>query len=332
MTPGTRPFGRTAAGAEVQALTIAAGDLRARILTLGAALQDLRLAPCGWPLTLGGQEVAAYEGPMAYFGTVVGPVANRIAGARAEVAGRSHRFDANDGPNTLHGGRAGTQAALWRIAAAGPDRAALVLDLADGQGGFPGNRRIAAEYRAEAPARLRLALTATSDAPTLINLAHHGYWNLDGALDTAGHRLTVPADRYTPVDAGLIPSGAVLPVAGTEFDLRGGITLGPQTRLDHNFCLADAPRPLAPAAFLEGRRGLRLALSTTAPGLQVYDGAGLCTAPHPGHAGRPYGARAGVALEAQHWPDAPHHPGFPPILLRPGETWRQETLYDFALP
>ena len=273
--------------------------------------------------------MAGYLGPMRYFGAVVGPVANRIAGAGASIAGAAHRFDANEaGRTTLHGGTRGTHARNWQIADASADRATFTLDLPDGDGGFPGNRRLVADYRAEAPGRLSLTLSATTDAATLLNLAPHPYWNLDGTADISGHRLTVPADRYTPTDAGLIPTGAVAPVAGTRFDLRGGCDLGSARDFDLNYCFDKAPGTLREVAVLTGGRGVRLTLRSTEPGLQVHDAPSMATAPHIGLTGQPYGPRGGLALEPQLWPDACHHAGFPPILLEPGATRLQESRMD----
>ena len=164
-----------------------------------------------------------------------------------------------------------------------------------------------------------------------MNLANHSYWCL-GPGDLSGHRLQIAADRYTPVDADLIPTGATPDVAGTPFDFRRPRTVGPEadTTYDHNFCLADGRRPLAFAARLTGPTGLALTLDTTEPGLQVYDAARMSTGTCRGHSGAPLGAFAGVALEAQCWPDAPHHPTFPPIRLDPGQTLRQETRWSFS--
>jgi aldose 1-epimerase len=161
-----------------------------------------------------------------------------------------------------------------------------------------------------------------------MNLAHHGYWNLDGAPSTRGQRLSIAADRYLPVDALLIPTGEERHVQDV-FDLRKGRALDGSEGFDHNFCLARAPRPLTEVARLEGRHAT-LHLATTEPGLQIYDGRRLDTAPFPGHGGKPYGPFAGLAMEPQRWPDAPHHPGFPPITLDPGQTYRQETRWRFT--
>jgi aldose 1-epimerase len=327
MTATITPFGRTASGAQIDAIRLTTPDLTATVLTYGAALNDLRLAGLPHALTLGGPDIAAYEGPMGYFGTLVGPVANRLAGARAAIGGLEYAFVPNDGANLLHGGRDGIQTLVWTIAEADTARVRLELRLADGDGGFPGNRRITAEYRAEG-ATLTLTLAATTDAPTLMNLAHHGYWNPDGAPTTHGLRLTVHADSYLPVDDALIPLGEVRAVHGV-FDLRQGRTLDLTEGLDHNFCLAPAPRGLTEVATLAGQSAT-LHLATTEPGLQIYEGARIGTAPFAGHGGIPYGPFSGVAMEPQCWPDAPHNPAFPAITLDPAETYAQTTRWRFT--
>ena len=308
MTTRIETFGTTKDGQAVHAIHLVGGELRATILTYGATLQDVRLAGTPWPLTLGAMSVAAYEGPFAYFGAIVGPVANRIAGASAVIGGRRHDFAANEaGKTTLHSGPTGTHAQVWRIEDASSSALTLGLSLPDGLGGFPGNRDLRAAFRISAPAALTLTLSATTDAPTLMNLANHSYWNLDGRTDTLGHRLTIAADTYLPVDSDLIPLAPVA-VTGTVFDFRSGRALDPASPLDHNFCLPAAKRGLRDVAKLSGSQGVALKLATTALGLQVYDGRGLLTAPFPGLTGQPHDPFAGVALEAQHWPDAAGRP------------------------
>lgn len=313
----------------VRRLTLAGGGLTLRLLTLGATVQDLRLDGVDWPLVLGADDPAAYAGPLRYAGAIVGPVANRIAGAAARVGGRLCRFEANEGPTLLHSGAGGLHSRLWQVEAAGPDHATLRCDLVDGEGGFPSNRTVRAGFRLSFPAMLTLELTATTDAETLMNLAHHGYWNLDGTADMRGHRLTVAAGSYLAVDAALIPDGPPRPVAGTPYDLRAGRLMSEAPPLDHNFCLAPARRALTEAATLTGASGLRLTLETTEPGLQVYDGRHLAVPGGAGLDGRGYGRHAGIALEAQVWPDAPNRPDFPSATLLPGETYRQITRFGF---
>lgn len=304
-------FGTTASGETVERIVLRAGDLTVTILTLGARVQDLRLAGVGHPLTAASGSLADHEGPQRYHGAIVGPVANRIAGAAATVDGRACRFPANEGPNTLHSGPRGTHARVWTVAEAAPARATLTLTLPDGDGGFPGNRLLTAAFRVESPARLVLDLTATTDAPTPMNLANHSYWCLNGP-GQGGMTLRSPASRWLPVDAAKLPTGQVADVTDTAFDLRGGRAIGGQG-YDHTLCLSPlSTHPPAPAAELSGA-GVTMLLETTAPGLQVYDG-----------------LPDGVALEPQGWPDALNRPQFPPVILHPGMVWRQETRWAFS--
>ncbi|AZB65579.1 galactose mutarotase [Cereibacter sphaeroides] len=320
---GTAPDGRA-----VQRIALAAGDLRLALLDRGAILQDLRLAGIDWPLTAGATDLAAYLGPLRWFGAIVGPVANRIGGARACIDGRPTRFVPNEGQTLLHSGAAGTHARHWQPVEIEAGRALLRLDLAAGIDGFPGNRRIEAEFVLDPPATLRLILTAVTDAPTLMNLANHSYWTLDPEPGIGGQELQIAADHWLPVEAGL-PTGEIRPVSGA-MDFRAGRPLGETEGIDHNFCLASAPRDLTEVVRLTGRSGVRLTLATTAPGLQVYTGREIDSGPFAGHGGRPLRAFDAIALEPQHWPDAPNRPEFPPITLAPGETFRQETRFSFS--
>lgn len=321
-TLGTLPDGRT-----VKAARLSAGEVSVVVLTWGAVLQDVRLAGAPWSLTLGADQVAGYADVMDSFGAIVGPVANRIGGAQAVIAGKLHQFPPNEGTSLLHGGTHGTQRQNWEILAADSTAVTLRLVLADGDQGFPGRREIIATYALSAPADLTLTLQATTDAPTLMNLAQHSYWNLDGQGTVAGHRLRVAGGTYLPTTANL-PTGERRAVCGV-FDLRAGRILDLSEGYDHNFCLAEAPMPLSEVAELTGRKGVRLRLSTTEPGLQVYDGSGLTSGPYLGHAGQVYRPYHGIAIEAQRWPDAPNHPGFPGIGLRPGDTYEQVTRFSF---
>ena len=323
-------FGTTRTGEEVRAATLRRGPLVARILTLGAILQDLRLD--GRALTLGAPGLAAYDGgPMAYFGAVIGPVAGRLRDARGPLDGTTLRLDTGPHPHALHCGRAGLNATVWDVAEAGAHQLRLVARAAPGVAGLPGDRRFAATYRLEADA-LRLVLEAETDAPTWVNLTHHGYWHLGGPPGIDGHRLAAAADRVLPVDSETLPTGEIRPVAGTRFDFRAGRRLGPDDALDHCFCLARAERATTDAARLAAPDGTALTLATTAPGLQVFTGEAAATPGHPGHDGAPYGPRPGLALEPQGWPDAPNHPDFPSIRLDPGTPWRREIVWRVAAP
>lgn len=317
---GTRPDGEA-----VQQVKITSGALTASILTHGATLQDLRLEGVAHPLVLGSERFEDYLGPMTYFGATVGRYANRIAEGRFSLDGKSYQLDLNEAGRTcLHGGGNGIGVRNWTLEASTPDSATFALLLADGDMGFPGRCAISVTYRVTGTA-LEITMEATPSAPCPISLAHHSYFCLDGAGDVAGQTLQIAAEHYLPVDDRLIPSGEIAPVAETPFDFRTPREIGTHG-YDHNFCLDGD----APAARLTGRDGLVLEVETDAPGLQVYNAAHLPAEGLPGLDGLAYGPRAGLAMETQEWPDAPNHEDFPDPVIRPGEVYRNHTIYRFT--
>lgn len=316
-------------GREVQRLTLRGGGLSATVLTLGAIVQDLRLDGIDHPLVLGAPDAASYLGPTRYFGAIVGRLANRIGNARFTLDGRDYRTDANfRDRHTLHGGSDGVDVHVWRIEARTPSSVTLSLSLPDGHMGFPGTIALTTRIALEDGA-LSFVLGATTDAPTPCSLTHHGYFNLDGSGDVRNHSVHIDADHMLPTTDDLIPTGEIAPVAGTRFDFRQPRPLGPEP-CDRCFCLSDGPRPQRPVAWITGESGLALRVETTACGLQFYNGAYLRDV--PGLDGRIYGPQAGLALEAQAWPDAPNQPNFPSAILRPGEAWSETTRYVFTQP
>ncbi|MBM9593651.1 aldose epimerase family protein [Roseitranquillus sediminis] len=323
-------FGAMPDGTVVDRIVLSDGELTVGLLTLGAILQDVRLRGVPLGLTLGSPGLDAYLGPMRFHGAVIGPVANRIAGAHARIDGVPHRFPANFGSHTLHSGDAGTQGKVWRIEAADVASATLAIDLPADEGGFPGNRTLRATWHLAPPAGIELIVTAETDAPTLMMVAHHPYWNLDGTDTWDGHALEVEADRYLPADAVDLPTGEVLDVSGTPYDFREPRIVPREPLYDNSLCLADARRQLTRVARLRGRSGLALDIATTEPALHLYGGHGADTSGVAGHDGRRYGPRAGLALEPQFWPAASGYTHFPDITLRPGNDWRQHTRYDFV--
>lgn len=343
--PGPEIFGHLPDGRAVHRIALTSDRLVVRCLTLGAAIQDLRLEGVEWPLTLGSDDVAAYLGPLAYFGVLVGPVANRVRGGRMHIDGADYQMPLHPwGDFTLHSGPEATQARLWRIEdhAQTHDRACvtLALDLPDGACGLPGTRTIRARYALDRN-RLRLTLSAQSDRVTPFNMANHSYWNMDGAAHIGGHRLQVHADRVLETDAQILPTGRMVSVAGSHLDLRAETEFapGPNARFDHTYVLNDAAAdgnapdapdaPLPRAAVLRGRRGVAMTLRTAEPTLQVFDAVNIDSGPFDGLNGTPYGAHCGVALEAQRHPDAVNVPDFPSILIGPGQTYRQTTEWQF---
>lgn len=317
-------FGRIADGRAVERVTIRAGRVQASVLTLGAALQDLRLAGVGYGLTLGSDRLADYEGDMRYHGSLVGPVANRLTDARAMVAGRLCQFDSGqDGGHLLHSGKVGSHLAVWDLLEASEAEVLLGLAMPNGAGGFPGNRRVTARFTLRSPAGLRLEIRSETDAPTIFNATNHSYWNLDGSDSFDGHCLQIKADAYLPVTEAFIPTGEIRPVDATQFDFRTRKTVSPQTPpLDNCFCLGRASEAMRPVLWLTGRSGVQLAVSTTEPGVQIYDGR---AAIRPGR-----GPCEGIAIETQGWPDAPNHANFPSIDLLPQHPKLQITQWEFA--
>lgn len=316
-------FGRTEAGEAVEIVTLARDGLSVRILTFGAVVQSVRLDGLPHDLTLGSGRLSDYEGAMRYHGALIAPVANRLGGGRAVVGGLALALERGGDRHLLHSGAAGTHRKVWAVDDARSDGVRLVLRLPDGEGGFPGERRVAADYSLPAPGVLRLRVAAETDRPTLFNAANHSYWNLDGSADWAGHELRIAADRYLPVSREGIPTGEAVAVADTDFDFRSGRVVAPaHPPLDHNFCLSETRQPLRPVLWLTGRGRLTMEVATTEPGVQVYDGR---DAARPGRAGY-----EGLAIEAQGWPDAPNHAGFPSIELLPGTEYGQVTEWRFS--
>ena len=313
-------------GRRVDRLTLRGGGLTAQVMTLGATVQDLRMDGVDHPLVLGCPDPADYLRDGLYMGAIVGRCANRIGGARFTMDGREYRTDPNfRNRHTLHGGSHGTHWQIWTVEEVQEDSATLTLDLPDGGMGFPGTMTLRATFALRDSA-LVIDIQARADAPTPCNLAHHGYFNLDGGGDARNHWLRIAANRYLPVDDDLIPLSGTAAVEGTRFDFRQARQIMPG-EYDHNFCLSDGPAPSRVVAELTGQSGIRMQVETDQPGLQLYDGVhfdGLA-----GLDGRRYHRFAGVALETQGWPDAPNRPDFPDAILRPGRVHRHHAAYRF---
>ncbi len=369
-------FGRTAAGAPVRRWTVDDGDLAISVLDLGGVIQSLLVpdrAGRREDVVLGFDDVSGYESTRSYAGGIIGRYANRIAGGTFPLPGPAGsdlgepvevQLARNEGPNTVHGGPAGFHTRIWSVEPLERDGASglrLSLTSPDGDQGFPGRLDVVAEYLlVPGERRLLIDLRASTDAPTVVSLTQHSYFNLGGvlphrtpaALSLDGHQLSVNAGHYTPVDNRGLPSGEIAHVVGTPFDLRTPQPLD-FLSLDHNFVLAAADEDtgtghghghgeghrhgrhaadddgLHPAALLEHPgSGRRLEILTTEPGLQVYTGSGL-DGSDIGKDGVPYRRAAAVALETQHYPDSPNHPEFPPTGLRPGERYLSRTEWRF---
>lgn len=315
-------------------VTLEGGGLAASIVPLGAAIRDLRLDVHPFPLVLGFEDASDYRHGTSYFGATAGRYANRIAGGRFLIDGERHHVDTNFlGKHHLHGGSAGFDRREWTIREQTPASVTMVYLSERGEMGFPGALEATCTYSLLAGGRLLVCLEAQADAPTLCNLAHHSYFNLEdgGRTSALDHRLEISAGAYLPVDEEMIPTGHVVPVEGTPFDFRLSRTIrepGGQ-RYDHNWCLSPSRQDLRRAAWMQGpNSGVEMEVWTTEPGIQFYDGAHI--APEPAGLGQVvYGAHSGICLEPQIWPDSPNRGWFPQALLRPGETYRQVTEYRF---
>ncbi|WP_420012228.1 aldose epimerase family protein [Tateyamaria sp.] len=298
-------------------ITLTSGPLTARFHPFGARLLHLSLNG-GQNLVLAADPVAHPVWYACYPGAIVGPVANRITDGQVKVAGQTHQMPRNEGGATcLHSGPEGLHARTWQVAKHGADHVTFRCLLADDDCGLPGARDIRAQFQL-IDATLRLTISATTDAATPMNIAHHPYWRLGNAAD---HRLMVPADHYLPVNARNLPTGMMASVANTGFDFRTPRALSAD--IDHNLCLSDAPTQSPQrVAVLTGTDGLRMQIKSTEPGLQVYAGAYLPCLP-----GTDIGPLAGIALEPQGWPDAPNQPQFPSVMITPETPYRQITEY-----
>lgn len=309
----------------------------ASVIGWGASLRDL-VVPCGHGrqrVVLGLSTLADYVSHSPHMGAIAGRCANRIARGRFEIDGVVYEAPTNAGRHALHGGPQGFGKRPWTLGARGADFVEFRLVSPSGDMGFPGELKASALYRLLDDG-LRIELTATTDAPTLCNLATHSYFNLDGSADILDHALTIASGFHTPVDADLVPTGEILSVANTRFDFRAPRLVRDATggSYDNNFMLARMPDPatgLAFAAELRSRRnGLAMRLLTSEPALQFYDAARL-SIPVAGHNGALYGAHAGLCLEPQGVPDAANRRHMPGVTLRPGQTYRQVVEYRFAL-
>ena len=322
-------------GTPVVAVKIAAGDLAATVVTFGAVIQDIRLAGVPHPLVIGYDDVDGYLRNPHYFGAVAGRYANRIAGGRFTLDGTTFQLSQNEDENHLHGGADGFGTRIWTLLRSGPASVTLGLVDDDGSNGYPGRVTIELTYSIEAPATLRTSIRAVTDAATIVNLAQHSYFNLAGSGDIRDHVLTIPAETYLPVDAGNIPTGELRNVAGTEYDFRTARPIAPGSAVvdiyDHNFNVSDGrtDEPHLLARLASPASGVTMDILSTEPGVQFYDGHMIHTE-GAGINGEVYGPNAGLCLEPQLYPDSPNRPDFASAVLRPGETYRQETLFVFS--
>jgi aldose 1-epimerase len=345
------PFGRMPDGKAVEVYTLRnARGMQIRAITYGAIIQAISVPDRSGRMgdvTLGYDSLSGYLTDSPYFGAVVGRYANRIARGRFTLDGQTYRLATNNGPNHLHGGLKGYDKVVWAAKSfQHGDTVGVNFQHTspDGDEGYPGTLHISVTYSLDPSNDLIVEYRATADRATPVNLSQHSYWNLagEGSGDILKHVLTVDADRYTPVDSTLIPTGALASVANTPFDFRKPTAIGarieredPQLRYgkgyDHNFVLNRSGPGLAHAAHvLDPATGRTLDISTTEPGLQFYSG-NFLDGTIKGKAGHIYAHRSALVLETQHFPDSPNHPNFPSTILQPGKEYRSKTIFVFGV-
>ncbi len=360
-------YGKTAGGQDVYEYTLAGAGkdpLEVKIITYGGIITSIE-APDKWRnyenVALGFDNLQDYETKNPYFGCITGRYANRIANGRFTLDDVTYCLDINNDPNSLHGGFVGFDKKVWEVTKAevGPRGPMLELHYlslagegfegdvcADGEAGYPGNLDVYVTYTLDGT-KLIMDYVATTDAPTVVNLTNHTYWNLDGEGegDINDHWLMINADRYTPVDPTLIPTGEQASVLGSPFDFTVAKPIADGLRsnheqvvigrgFDHNWVLS-RPSPDDESMFLaasmcepDSRRLLNV--WTTEPGIQFYAGNFLDGTLY-GPSGRAYRQGDGLALETQHYPDSPNQPGFPSTVLRPGETYETTTIFELLV-
>jgi aldose 1-epimerase len=343
------PFGATPSGTAIDLFTLRnRRGMEARVATYGGIVTSLT-APDRQghyaDVVLGYDTLSGYLSSSPYFGALIGRYGNRIAGGRFTLNGRPYVLPTNDGPNTLHGGKVGFDKVVWRVVGAevtsrGPELRLVYLS-PDGEEGFPGNVTVTATYTLTEDNALRLEYHATTDRPTVLNLTQHSYFNLRGHGDILSHQVKIHADRFTPVDATLIPTGELRAVSSTPFDFRKPTSIGSrigegdeQLRFgrgyDHNWVLDTPPGQLAlDATAYEPETGRILEVWSDQPGLQFYTGNFLDGSLH-GKGGQNYKWRSAFCMEPQHFPDSPNHPDFPSTVLNPGETYTSTIVYRFS--
>jgi aldose 1-epimerase len=340
-------FGKTREGTAIKIFTLTnANGVEARIMTHGGIVVSLKTPDRTGKMAdvvLGFDNLDGYlANPGPHFGALIGRYGNRIGHAKFTLNGKEYKLAANNGENSLHGGTKGFDKVVWTPRALPDGGLELTYLSKDGEESYPGNLKVTATYHLTDANELRIDYKATTDKDTVVNLTNHSYFNLKGAGegDILGHFVTLAADRFTPVDAGLIPTGELKSVKGTPFDFRKPTAIGArignndeQLKLgkgyDHNWVLNSGGKSLALAARVEEpSSGRVLEVRTDQPGVQFYTG-NFLDGSAKGKGGKAYGLRNGFCLETQHFPDSPNKPSFPTTVLKPGKELKSTTIYKF---
>lgn len=344
-----RPFGQTSDGEAVELYTLTnANGMEVAITTYGGIVVSLTAPDRDGhyaDVVLGFDDLDGYLAGHPYFGAIVGRYANRIAKGTFSLDGKEYTLATNDGENHLHGGDEGFDKKVWRgRGVIGGKGIHLILDYTSpaGEEGYPGTLDVMVVYTLTHDDELKIDYKATTDKATPVNVTNHSYFNLrgQGTGDILGHELMISADRFTPVDETLIPTGELRPVEGTPFDFRKPTAIGARIEADnqqleygggydHNFVLKREGDELALAARVhEPKTGRMMEVYTTEPGVQFYSG-NFLDGSNVGKGGKVYDFRDGFCLETQHFPDSPNQPDFPSTILRPGEEYSTTTVYKF---
>jgi aldose 1-epimerase len=337
-------FGRLPDGTVIELYTLNnSHGLRARIMTYGAIVVSLEVPDREGKVadvTLGYDTLDGYLETTPYFGAIVGRYGNRIAKGKFTLDGLEYTLATNNDENHLHGGIKGFDKVVWTVEPIREDDAVgveMTYLSPDGEEGYPGNLKSVVTYRITEANELKITYLAETDQATPVNLTHHSYFNLagQGTGDILGHELMLNADRYTPVDAGLIPTGELRPVAATPFDFTTPHTIGERIAqveggYDHNFVLnREGAEPTLAARVVEPSSGRVMEIFTTEPGIQFYAG-NFLDGSITGKVGNVYHKHYGFCLETQHFPDSPNHDHFPSTILRPGEKYQSMTIHRFS--
>jgi aldose 1-epimerase len=346
-------FGTTKEGQQVyQYVLNNHKGVEAVVITYGATLVALKVPGrdgASADIVLGYDDLAGYEADKSFFGATIGRYGNRIARGQFSLNGTVYHLPTNDGPNSLHGGTRGLNKRVWTaVDRSRPDAQVLELTYTspDGEEGYPGALQATVTYALLADANeLRIDYRATTDKETVVNLTNHSYFNLSGVMtqQILDHQLLLKAQRFTPVDSTLIPTGELRAVAGTPFDFTKATTIGARINqddeqlkfgrgYDHNWVLdkpENADSQLG-AQVYEPTTGRVLEVLTTEPGIQFYSG-NFLDGTVRGKGGVLYGHRTGFCLETQHFPDSPNHANFPSTVLKPGQTYRSTTVLRFSI-
>jgi aldose 1-epimerase len=346
-----QPFGRTPDGKEISLFTLTnKNGMEVAITDFGGIVVSIKVPDHSGrfdDVVLGYDSLEGYLTNPSYFGAIIGRYANRIAHGKFTLDGKAYTLAQNNGENSLHGGTIGFNKKVWMprdISTQDAPSLELKYVSKDGEEGYPGDLSVRVVYTLTAQNELKIEYSATTDKDTVLNLTNHSYFNLagQGTGDILGHMLMIHSDKFTPVDAGLIPTGELRSVQGTPFDFTKSTSVGEhigqneeQLKLgrgyDHNWIVthAKAGESSLAAQVYEPKTGRVLEVRTDQPGIQFYSGNFLDGTIH-GKGGIVYGQRSGLCLETQHYPDSPNHPAFPSTLLKPGARFHSTTIFRFS--